>query len=191
MTLILNDALNLSYWLTKTTMFGLFKGSRWLMSSTPAKETKLDPIESKPSGAIESRLSTLFSKLPEEDRIYSLSVAIADHNNSLFKDFDLNQEGECVGIEFLDSKTRYSLGSIQFKLNFENNFTIEQLRRELPAKLEPNLAVCDWYITKLEYNEQGGMSFGKIRIANSDSLSSYFNSSFVLSDGKIRIHVDF
>lgn len=196
MTLIVNDALNLTYYLAKTTLYGIYQGGKWMLYPESQQQKQLlqlpeSPV--KPAEPTEAKLLALFSNLPENRRLKCLCQEIVESNNELLQNFDLGTTGRQVAIEFYDIRTLHCLARLELKL--DDNITIERLRKSLAlhsTQLQPDLAVCDWYTTKLEFNGSS-RNYSRVHISNSDFLVNYFETDWDASYAKevLKIHLEF
>jgi hypothetical protein len=198
MSLIIIDALNLSYYLVKTTVTGAISGGTWIYekitdSTIPSTDTPNNylaitngPTNNSSQPIIElsdaeRRLLNAFLELPSWKKEQYMCEAMVQNNNQILSQFSFGERGPLVTIRFLDLRTNLTLAYICMRLDPE--LTIEKLRNELKKQapsVKPNIHEKDWFILKAEqpssiplYNQQltNQQFFHKVHIKTTDSVS--------------------
>lgn len=201
MTLILNDALNLSYYLVKTSVTGAIIGGSWLyekLTDTTAPTTDNNPNDypviatnsnNSPQLTMElsnaeHRLLKSFLELPDWKKEQYMCSAMLHYNNEILQHFSFGERSPLTTIRFSDLRTNLPLAFIYIRLDPE--LTIENLcdqLRKQASHIKPNIYDKDWYILKPEqilltpsYNPQLSdprqqQVFYKIHVKLTDSVS--------------------
>ena len=196
MTLILNDALNLSYYLVKTTVTGAIIGSSWLYEKLT--DTTVPTIDNNPNdypaitmnnnfpqltielSNAEHRLLKSFLELPNWKKEQYMCSAMLQYNNEILQHFSFGERSPLTTIRFSDLRTNLPLAYIYVRLDQELTIgnLCDQLRKQA-SNIKPNIYDRDWFILKPEqiplmpsYNPQlSEQVFHKIHIKSTDSVS--------------------
>jgi len=200
MTLILNDALNLSYYLVKTTVTGAITGGSWLYEKLT--DTTVPTIDNNPNdypaitmnnnspqltielSNAEHRLLKSFLELPNWKKEQYMCSAMLQYNNEILQHFSFGERSPLTTIRFSDLRTNLPLAYIYVRLDQELTIgnLCDQLRKQA-SNIKPNIYDRDWFILKPEqiplmpsYNPQlsGSLQqqvFHKIHIKPTDSVS--------------------
>jgi len=201
MSLIVLDALNLSYLLVKSTAQGLFYGGSWIYGRMQAPAALEAPpaageAEAEPqlSGA-ERRLLRAFQGLPSWLREQRLAEALYASNTEVLVNFSFGDRGPLVLLRFVDLRTGHALALVSCRLDPERN--VEQLRQALrlfERRVQPDLYACDWFALRVERRDGETTYMRKEFILNSDSLSALQPDTEEQAGDTpqtIDVHVDF